>query len=140
MIKWYKYLEEGVMKKQQNDLISSKIANKSKVIYVRVDEVDYNKLIENAEQAGLSASRYLIMCGLKQKMPKLRKVERTKGESREEIEDLLWQLKKLGSNVSELAHRYEEERLFGEQHVKDQEIVKAGKDIRTLIKQVMEYL
>ena len=128
------------MEKQQRDVDNGKIVNKGKVIYVRVDEGDYNKLIEKAEQAGLSASRYLIMCGLKQKMPKLRRVERAKGENRQEIEELLWQLKKLGSNASELAHRYEEERLFGGKQVEDKEIVKAGKEIRELIKQVMEYL
>lgn len=128
------------MKNGQKDANNDKIENKGKVIYVRVNEEDYNKLIEKAEQAGLSTSKYLIMCGLKQKMPKLRTVERAKGESRQEIEDLLWQLKKLGSNVSELAHRYEEARLFGEKQIEDKEIIKAGKDIRELLKQVMEYL
>lgn len=111
-----------------------------KVIYVRLTRDEYLEVQERADLARMSASRYLVSCGLNQKIKQVKKARKSVGSDREKLEDLMWQLKKLGRNINQLAHCYEDTRLTGEGVIDEQEIALAGVKVKTLLKQLEERL
>lgn len=112
---------------------------REKVIFIRVTKEEYEKINELAEYANMTVSKYLIARGLKEKV-KWRKNKRTKGEEREKLEELMWQLKKLGRNVNQLAHSYEDNKLTGESLISQKEINLVGEKIKGLLKELEEGL
>lgn len=113
---------------------------KDKVIYVRLTKDEYSEIQERADLTRTSASRYLVSCGLGQKFKQVKKARKSVGADREQLEDLMWQLKKLGRNINQLAHCYEDTRLTGEGVVDEKEIALAGEKVKSLLKQLEEKL
>jgi hypothetical protein len=111
-----------------------------KVIYVRLTRDEYLEVQERADLARISASRYLVSCGLNQKIKQVKKARKSVGSDREKLEDLMWQLKKLGRNINQLAHCYEDVRLTGEGVIDEKEIALAGEKVKSLLKQLEERL
>lgn len=111
-----------------------------KVIYVRLTRDEYLEVQERADLARMSASRYLVSCGLNQKIKQVKKAKKSVGSDREKLEDLMWQLKKLGRNINQLAHCYEDVRLIGEGVIDEKEIALAGEKVKSLLKQLEERL
>lgn len=111
-----------------------------KVIYVRLTRDEYLEVQERADLARMSASRYLVSCGLNQKIKQVKKARKSLGSDREKLEDLMWQLKKLGRNINQLAHCYEDVRLTGEGVIDEKEIALAGEKVKSLLKQLEERL
>lgn len=113
---------------------------KDKVIYVRLTKDEYLEIQERADLTRMSASRYLVSCGLGQKFKQVKKARKSVGADREQLEDLMWQLKKLGRNINQLAHCYEDARLTGEGVIDEKEIALAGEKVKSLLKQLEEKL
>lgn len=113
---------------------------KDKVIYVRLTKDEYSEIQERADLTRMSASRYLVFCGLGQKFKQVKKARKSVGADREQLEDLMWQLKKLGRNINQLAHCYEDARLTGEGVIDEKEIALAGEKVKSLLKQLEEKL
>lgn len=111
-----------------------------KVIYVRLTKDEHTEVQERADLARMSASRYLVSCGLNQKIKQVKKARKCVGSDREKLEDLMWQLKKLGRNINQLAHCYEDVRLTGEGVIDEKEIALAGEKVKSLLKQLEERL
>lgn len=112
----------------------------NKVVFVRLSEDEYREINEKAGIADISTSRYLVSCGLGQEIKKVRKAKRATGQEREKFEDLMWQLKKLQRNVSQLAYCYEDARLTGEGEIDQNKIIEVSEKIKSLLKQVEEHL
>ena len=113
---------------------------KDKVIYVRLTKDEYSEIQERADLTRMSASRYLVSCGLGQKFKQVKKARKSVGADREQLEDLMWQLKKLGRNINQLAHCYEDTRLTGEGVIDEKGIALAGEKVKSLLKQLEEKL
>lgn len=112
---------------------------REKIIFIRATQEEYEEINDLAEYANMTSSKYLIACGLNQKL-KWRKSKKAKGEDREKLEELMWQLKKLGRNVNQLAHCYQDSSLTGEGLISQKEINLVGEKIKNLLKQLEERL
>lgn len=112
---------------------------REKVIFVRATKEEYEEITHKAQYTDMTPSRYLISCGLNQKI-KMRKSKKATGQDREQLEDLMWQLKKLGRNINQLAHCYEDVKLSGEGLIDEKEIAQAGEKVKALLKQLEEGL
>jgi hypothetical protein len=112
---------------------------REKVIFIRATKEEYKEITERAQYTDMTPSRYLISCGLNQKI-KMRKSKKATGQDREELEELMWQLKKLGRNVNQLAHCYEDRNLTGEGVISQNEINQVGEKIKSLLKQLEGHL
>src|SRR5438876_5975235 len=73
---------------------------------VRVTKQEHEEITKRAKLRRLSASRYLVACGLSKVMPKARDREPLTEQEREQVELLLRQLFKVGTNLNQLAHGY----------------------------------
>jgi mobilization protein NikA len=73
---------------------------------VRASEDEYTEIMNRAALARKSASRFLIYCGTKGKSPKLRQMLPPTPEQRNDLERLLFELRKAGNNLNQLAHAY----------------------------------
>lgn len=112
---------------------------RDKVIFIRATKEEYEEITDLAQYADMTPSKYLIACGLNQKV-KWRKSKRATGQEREELEELMWRLKKLGRNVSQLAHSYEDISLTREGAISLKEISEVGEKIKGLLKQLEDKL
>lgn len=111
-----------------------------KAIFVRVTDEEHTEINAQAELRGMSTSRYLVACGLSKRLPipkgKIAKTE----EDREQLEMLLRQLHKIGSNLNQLAHGYNLSRLLGGKEPNILEVEVAAKEAKVLIKEIKNRL
>lgn len=84
-----------------------------KMVTVRVTLEEHEELLRRAQRTRLSASRFLVRCGLSQRLPPLRDRPAPTPEERRDLEFLLYQLRKVGTNLNQLAKRTNAARLFG---------------------------
>ena len=84
-----------------------------KVVTVRVSEEEHAKIHGVAGLARLSASRLLVRSLLDRRLPVLADSPPPSTERREELEFLLYELRKVGTNLNQLAHRTNRARLLG---------------------------
>lgn len=81
-------------------------ASLPKRIMVRAAEGEYAEIMKRAALARKSASRFLIYCGTKGRTPKLKQMLPPSPEQRSDLERLLFELRKAGINLNQLAHAY----------------------------------
>jgi len=111
-----------------------------KKISVRVTDEEHKEINDQAELRGISISRYLVACGLSKRLPIAKeKVIKTEQE-REQLEMLLRQLWKVGSNLNQLAHSYNLTKLVGGKEPNILEIEEAAKEAKDLIKEIKNRL
>ena len=83
-----------------------------KMVTVRVTEEEHRGLTERAARSGLSTSRYLVRCGLGLRLPALRDAYPPNPDERRHLVLLLAELRKVGTNLNQLARRSNRARLF----------------------------
>ena len=112
---------------------------RDRVIFIRATKEEYEQINDLAEYTNMSPSRYLISCGLNQKI-KWRKAKKVTDQEREQLEELMWQLKKLGRNVNQLTHSCQDIKLVGMGVIDLRSVLLAGEQIKNLLKQLEERL
>lgn len=111
-----------------------------KGIFVRLTEEEHKEINDQAELRGLSTSRYLVACGLSKRLPIAKeKIVKTEQE-REQLEMLLRQLHKIGSNLNQLAHGYNLSKLVGGKEPSILEVEEAAKLAKELLMEVKNRL
>lgn len=111
-----------------------------KMITVRVTAEEHAALSERAARARMSASRYLVVAGLRGKPPPLRETLPPTAAERERWQWLLWELHKLGTNVNQLAHATHRARLLGRSGPPLSAIEQAGQRVQLLVRLIQERL
>lgn len=82
-----------------------------KMVTVRVTNEEHAEIQRRSAQARLSDSRFLAKAGLGLKMPPVSDRPRPTPEERRELEFLLYELRKVGVNLNQLARRANTARL-----------------------------
>jgi hypothetical protein len=88
-------------------------AHYPKMVTVRVTTEEHAEILRVAGLARMSASRLLATTVIKRKIPALRQTPPPTRERRQEMEFLLYELRKIGVNLNQLAHRTNRARLLG---------------------------
>lgn len=115
-------------------------AHYPKMVTVRVTAQEHAELMRRAAQARMSASRYLCLAGLSGKAPRLRETLPPSPEERAHLEQLLWGLHKLGTNVNQLARAANTARLLGRGGPGPQRLEQAAKEVQLLLRLIKERL
>ncbi len=84
-----------------------------KAVTVRVTLDEHAQIRERAGRARLSDSRYLARCGLEKRLPPMSDRTPPTEEERKDLEFLLFELRKVGTNLNQLAKRTNSARLLG---------------------------
>ncbi|RYG39130.1 plasmid mobilization relaxosome protein MobC [bacterium] len=84
-----------------------------KMITARVTAAEHLAIVERAESARLSASRYLVRCGLGKRLPPMREHKIPSDNERRDLEFLMTELRKVGVNLNQLARRRNLARIVG---------------------------
>lgn len=84
-----------------------------KAVTVRVTLSEHQEILSRAERARLSASRYLVRCGLSRRLPPISDRPSPSQKELQELEFLLYELRKVGVNLNQLARRQNTTRLIG---------------------------
>lgn len=84
-----------------------------KAVTVRVTEEEHAEILRRAGQSRLSASRFLVRAGLDLRLPPLSDRPPPTSEERRDLEFLLFELRKIGVNLNQLAKRRNKALLLG---------------------------
>lgn len=84
-----------------------------KAITVRVTKDEHGSLMDRAARHGLSASRFLVRSGTSRPLPPARDTVLRTAEDRKDMEFLLYELRKVGNNLNQLARHSNQARLVG---------------------------
>lgn len=82
-------------------------------ITVRLTREEKAEILVRADRAVLSDSRYLVRCGLAKRLPPMRDTPPPTEGERKDLEFLLFELRKVGTNLNQLAKRTNAARLLG---------------------------
>lgn len=99
--------EKGRKKRSWNS------AHYPKMVTVRVTADEHAEIQRVANLARMSASRLLAATIIGRKLPPLRETPPPTKERRQELEFLLYELRKIGVNLNQLAHKTNRARLLG---------------------------
>lgn len=115
--------------------------NYPKAIVCRVTDEEHTEI---NRRAGLSAapstSRYMVACALRGRAPELRATPPPTDEQREQFERLLYELRKAGTNLNQLAHAANLAQMTGGQVPPAGQIVHAAQTVAMLVEQIRERL
>lgn len=111
-----------------------------KKISVRVTDEEHEEINKHAELRGLSISRYLVTCGLDKRLPKVKENVVKTEQEREQLEMMLRQLWKIGTNLNQLAYGYHISRYIGGKEPDINEVEEAAKEAKELIKEIKNRL
>jgi uncharacterized membrane protein len=114
--------------------------NLSKPFTVRATEQEHSEIRRRADAARMSASRYLIQRGLVGRLPDLRITLPPSQEEREQLERILYALRKVGNNLNQLAHTANSARWTGIHQPAADEINIAAEQAKQLIDEVRKRL
>jgi hypothetical protein len=114
--------------------------NLSKPFTVRATEQEHSEIKRRADAARMSASRYLIHRGLAGRLPDLRITPPPSQEEREQLERILYALRKVGNNLNQLAHATNSAHLTGTQQPAAGDINIAAEQAKRLIDEVKKRL
>lgn len=84
-----------------------------KHLMVRLTLEEHAEITRRAELARQSAAKFLVYCGLKNKLPVLRESPPAAAETRAEIEKILREMRRVGINLNSLQHAYNRARSVG---------------------------
>lgn len=107
-----------------------------KVIYARVTDQEHQEIIRRAELARMSASRYLVWSGTRQKLPRLRESLPPSPEQQEKLRGLLYELRRVGTNLNQLAYGFNLARMTGLVPPAERDILEAGAAVEALTKEI----
>ncbi len=102
-------------------------------ILVRATPAERSAIQRRAAAAGRSLSRYLVGVGTNDHPPVTQ-------EEREELGRLLFELRKVGVNLNQIAHTLNAARLSGRGSTSESEIINALSDVRLTVTAVRERL
>ena len=111
-----------------------------KAITLRVTAAEHEALMRRALLARMSASRYLTAAGLRGKAPPLRETLPPNPRQRQELETLLYELRKVGVNLNQLARQQHRARLLGRKGPAPDTVERAAKAVEVLIRLLRERL
>lgn len=111
-----------------------------KGIFVRLTEEEHQEINQQAELRGLSVSRYLVTCGLAKRLPVAKEKAAKTEQEREQLEMILRQLWKVGSNLNQLAHGYNLTRYVGGKEPDVIEVEETAREVKELIKEIKNRL
>lgn len=81
---------------------------------VRLTLEEHEEITRRAQLARKSAAGFLIHCGLKNRLPPMRKALPAGEDTRAEIEKILREMRRVGVNLNSLQHAYNRVRNTGE--------------------------
>jgi hypothetical protein len=85
-----------------------------KHLMVRLTLEEHDEITRRAKLARKSGAGFLIYCGLKNKLPPMRKALPVGEEIRVEVERILREMRKVGVNLNSLQHAYNRARVTGD--------------------------
>lgn len=97
-----------------------------KMITVRATREEHRLIMDHSSRARTSASTYLKHCALRRRLPALRETKSPTLEERGDIEFILFQIRKVGVNLNQLARRSNRSRLLGTTGPKSSEVETAA--------------
>lgn len=116
-------------------------AHYPKAIVVRVTNDEHAEINRRAGLArATSTSRYLAECGLRGRAPQMHNTPLPTAEQQEQFERMLYELRKVGTNLNQLTHAANLALISGNQPLSTTEITSAVKAVESLIKEVKERL
>jgi hypothetical protein len=84
-----------------------------KHLMVRLTLEEHEEITQRAKLARKSAASFLIHCGLKNRLPPMRKALPVGEEARAEVERILREMRRVGVNLNSLQHAYNRARVTG---------------------------
>jgi len=85
-----------------------------KHLMVRLTLEEHEEITQRAKLARKSAAAFLIYCGLKNRLPPMRKAPPMGEETRAEVERILREMRRVGINLNSLQHAYHRARVTGD--------------------------
>lgn len=112
-----------------------------KSLVVRVTDDEHEEI---TRRAGLSrapsVSRYMAVCALNGRAPELRQTPPPTAEERERLERLLYELRKLGTNLNQLTHAANLATATGGASPAPSDLAEAARAVKTIVEQLRERL
>lgn len=112
-----------------------------KSIVVRVTDDEHEEI---NRRAGLSrepsVSRYMTVCALSGRAPELRQTPPPTAEERERLEQLLYELRRIGTNLNQLTHAANLATATGGASPAPSDLVEAARAVKTIVEQLRERL
>ncbi len=110
-----------------------------KMVTVRVSDSEHQQILERASRTRLSSSRFLVRAGLAQRFPPIRDRAVPSEEERRELEFLLFELRKIGVNLNQIARDTNLARLLG-RRIPRSNIEQAAQMVQGLVKLICRRL